>query len=458
MPSDLLFPEKDITKLKIGQVIKRDGRTVAFDHNKVLDSIFRAAVDVGGRDRKTAELLTGKVISAINRAYSAATIPSVEEIQDIIEKVLVENGHYKTAKAYILYRAEHARLREDKNTRIVAEDNVPYKVLWRVYKWNVDHSCDTIEKINKHIQKGTFSKLVKDCEKQYAEEIDKVAAKILENKDKLRIVIVAGPSSSGKTTTTVKISEQLQKKNMQFVLLNLDNYFLNLEEHPKDEYGDYDFETPQALDLELINSHLEKLLAGQTVKMPFYNFKTGKRQLNATEFTLKDGQIILIDSLHGLFPQITASVPHEMKFRFYIETLCQLRDADGEFMRWADLRMLRRMVRDSWHRAYDPEKTVGHWHYVRRSEKKHIVPFINKADHVFNGSLSYELPVYKKHLFKHLPSIIEKYGNDPKRLDAFMRAQRVYKLLQEIEELEDDSCIPKNSLIREFIGGSSYKY
>jgi uridine kinase len=458
MESDLLFPENDITKYRIDRIIKRDGRTVPFNPAKIIDSIFRAAVEVGGSDRKAAEGLARLVISDISRAYASGSVPGVEEIQDIVEKVLVENGHYKTAKAYILYRAEHARLREQKHSQIAAEDNIPYKILWKVFKWNADHSCDTVEKLNRQLSKGGFAKLVRDSEKLYQEELQKAADRILGDIGKIKIVIVAGPSSSGKTTTTMKIGELLKKTKAEFVLLNLDNYFRNIEEHPKDEYGDHDFETPEALDLRLINEHLYQLLRGETIKMPFYDFKTGKRRLNATEFKLKPNQIILIDSLHGLYPEITASVPHEQKFRFYIETLCQLRDKDGEFIRWTDLRMLRRMVRDSWHRGYKPEQTVGHWHYVRRGEMRHIVPFINKADYVFNGSLAYELPVYRKYLYDTFPSIIKKYEADPKRLDALIRAKRVYKLLGELEEVKDESVIPKNSLIREFIGGSSYEY
>lgn len=458
MSSDLLFPERDISKLKINRVIKRDGRIVDFNKNKIIDSIFRAAVDVGGSNRELAEKLASKVVFILNKIYLQNSIPSVEEIQDIIEKVLVETGHYKTAKSYILYRVEHARLREEKESRIVTEDSVPYKVLWRIFTWNVDNSCDTVEKLNRHIKNKTFKKLVGETERRYHSEIKKVADKILKNSKNIKLIIVAGPSSSGKTTTTMKIGECLKDKNIEFVMMGLDNYFKNLEEHPKDEYGDYDFETPDALDLPLINEHIYKLLRGEKIFMPEYSFKTGKRKLNVKEFKLKRNQILLIDSLHGLYPEMTTSIPHEMKFKFYIEALCQLRDSKGEFTRWADLRMLRRMVRDSWHRAYNPTQTVGHWHYVRRSEMKHIVPFINKADYIFNGSLSYELPVYKKYLYKYFPAILKKYEKDPKKLDAFIRAQRVYTLLSEVEDLKDDSFIPQDSLIREFIGGSSYKY
>lgn len=458
MDSELFFPENEISNFKISKIIKRDGRIAAFNKDKITQSIFRAVVDVGGSNKELASELSDKVIKTINSAYHIDSIPAVEEIQDIIEKVLVENGHYKTAKAYILYRAEHARIREAKNSRIIAEDNIPYKLLWRVFTWNVDHGCDTISNLNKHILKGTFNKLIAEAEKVYHNEISKTAEKILENKNPKKLVIVAGPSSSGKTTTTMKISEQLQKKGKNFVLLNLDNYFKNLEEHPKDEYGDYDYEAPEALDIEMINNHISRLIKGEKIMIPEYNFKTGKRSFNVKELKLEQDQVLLIDSLHGLYPKITVDVPQELIFKFYIEALCQIRDSKGEFVRWADLRMLRRMVRDFWHRSYNPEQTAGHWHYVRRSEKKYIVPFINNADYVFNGAMPYELPVLKSKLIKYFKNMISKFENDPGKLDAYIRCKRVNEIFVETESLDDDSCIPENSIMREFIGSSSYKY
>jgi uridine kinase len=458
MNNNFLFPDEEISRLKIDKIIKRNGMVAAFDRDKIVNSIYRAAVEVGGSDRLLAEKLAERVVAIINTVYPAGSTPTVEEIQDIIEEMLVEGGHYKTAKAYILYRAEHARIREKKDARIVVEDNVPYKILWRFFTWNVDNGCDTIEKLNRKIKDGSFPALVAAAEKFYHAEIDKVAQQVLREREDLRLFIVAGPSSSGKTTTTMKIGERLRAEGINFILLNVDNYFKDLEQHPKDEFGDYDFEIPEALDLEMINEHLRDLLQGKAIMMPEYNFKTGKRRLNARELRLEKGQIVLIDSLHGLYPAMTASVPQEMKFRFYIEALCQIRDRKGEFVRWADLRMLRRMVRDSWHRGYNPEQTVGHWHYVRRSEKQYIVPFINKVDYIFNGALPYEFPVYKKFLFRNLEEIVKKYENQPKRVDAYIRARRVLGLMAETDELADDSCVPRDSLMREFIGGSSYRY
>jgi uridine kinase len=393
----------------------------------------------------------------MNRVYPPKATPTVQEIQDLIEKVLIENGHAKTAKAFILHRAEVQMNKEKREERIVAEDNVPYKILWKVFTWNAEHGCETIEKLNRHMQDGTWNKLILEAEKQYHDEIQKVAQAILKRPE-TRLIIVAGPSSSGKTTTTTKISERLKDKGISFVLMNLDNYFRNLEEHPKDEYGDYDFETPQALDLKLINEHLERLLKGMIVQMPIYNFKTGLRETHTQEFRLQKNQILLIDSLHGLYEDMTSSVPAAQKFKFYIEALCQVKDHAGEFVRWADLRMLRRMVRDNWHRSYDPVRTVGHWHYVRRSEMRYIVPFIHTVDYVFNGSLPYELPYHKRALFPYFDNILKTFRDDPKKMDAYMRAQRIHDVLKPLATPKDDSDVPGNSLLREFIGGSTYHY
>src|SRR5262249_33666129 len=154
------------------------------------------------------------------------------------------------------------------------------------------------------------------------------------------------------------------------------------------------------------------------------DFKTGKRRDRAVEFQLSPGQILLIDSLHGLYNDLSKSVPQEQKFKFYIEALCQIKDEDGNFVRWTDLRLLRRMVRDSWQRNYDPLATVGHWNYVRKSEKTFIVPFVHSADLVFNGSLPYELAAHKHFLEEKFPAILKKYQGDPKKSDAALRARR----------------------------------
>lgn len=442
---------------KITHLIKRDGRLVAFNRLKIVNAIYRAAVAVGGRDRDRAEALAHQAVRHLSATFAAGTTPSVEDVQDAVEKVLVDNGHAKTAKAFILYRAERARARDAKPAVAAVEDHIPYKVLWRVLDWNADHGCHTVEALNARTSEG-WRKLIKEAERAYHDEIQRVAALVLKRLPDLRLVIVAGPSSSGKTTTTMKISERLKAKGHPFLLLNLDNYFRDLSQQPKDEYGDYDFEMPTALDLPLINEHLNALMEGKTVRTPVYNFKTGRRESETRPFRLKENEILLIDSLHGLYEGMTGGVAPETKFKFYIEALCQIKDSDGEFVRWADLRLMRRMVRDSWHRSYDPAMTVGHWHYVRKSELRYIVPYIHQVDYIFNGALPYELPYHRDRLLGLMPAIVERFKGDPKKSDALLRAQRVQRLLASLRSPDPSAEVPDDSLLREFIGGSRYSY
>lgn len=336
---------------------------------------------------------------------------------------------------------------------------IPYKKIWQVLNWNLDHKCETIEKLNTHIKTGSIKELIIASEKAYDEDVAKAARKIIERKDEVKVVVIAGPSSSGKTTTTIKLAEHLKKAGLALKALNIDNYFFNIDCHPKDEFGDYDFETPEALDLNLINQHLHDLLEYKSVQTPRYDFQKGKRAPETDEFHIEKNEIILIDTLHGLYAPMTAGVPDNAKFNLYIETLSQLKDKDNDYIRWTDIRLLRRMVRDNRQRAYAPDKTIEHWHYVRRSELKHIIPYIPTVDYIVNGAFSYELPVLKKYLFEYFPGFLKKYKDMAGREDAYKRAVRVYNMLSQIEDLDNvEELVPKNSLLREFIGGSSYTY
>lgn len=446
------------TGCPIKHIVKRDGNTVAYDRDRITTAIFKAAASVGGSDRKTAEQLALSVEKRLVASYGPDAAPSVEEIQDIVEETLVHAGHARTARAFIRYRHERSMERASRAYRFESTDNIPYKKIYEVLRWNMDHHCETVEGLNKIIADGRFPGLVEDSEKRYDEEVARGAQRMIERLPQVRVIIIAGPSSSSKTTTLIKVSEKLKQAGVELVGINIDHYFFDLEMHPKDEFGDYDYETPHALDLELINQHLTQLLDGKTIKTPNYDFKTGKRQLNVHELSLKSNQVLLIDSLHGLFHDMTKSVPAEKKFKLYIETLGQLRNAEGQFMRWADNRLLRRMIRDSWHRNLQPLQTLTHWHYVRRSELKNIIPFIGTVDYLVNSAMPFELPILKAKLFKYFPEALEKYQDDPKRQDAYIRAKRIHDMFVPMTGVEDDSCVSKRSLLREFIGGSEYKY
>ncbi len=443
---------------KIPYVVKRNGAIVPFNRLRITNAIYRAAIAVGGRDRKRAEELTDQVVEILENNYSADNLPTVENIQDIVEKVLIENGHARTAKAYILYRAERARRRKRRERGESERDpeNIPYRKLWEILVWTVDHNLYTVYRLNERIARGEFAQIVEESDAYYEQEIAQTAKQILDRRDEVRIVIIAGPSSSNKTTTTIKLGERLRQEGLSLVALNVDNYFFDLEKHPRDEFGDYDFETPQALDLALINDHLQRLIAGEEVRIPKYDFKAGRRYDEVTPMRLHEGEIILIDSLHGLYPAMTETIPDEQKFRLYIETLLQMKGPDNQFIRFTDLRLMRRMVRDARTRGYSPQRTLEHWHYVRSSELRNIIPYVNSADMIINSAVPYELPIMRARLFDDFSRWVEEYRNDPYHVDAYLRAKRVHRLLEAITPVYEESVIPPTSHIREFIGGSIY--
>ncbi len=462
-------------------VIKRDGRAVPFNREKILSAIYRAAVACGGRDREEAERVTDDVVAMLEARSTHGSRqdgesrwegeprqdqksrqrpeswPTVEEIQDLVEKALIERGHARVAKAYIVYRYEHALKRSGRESLTYAEENIPYKKLWEALSWATDHGCVRLADLSALVLAGRLPDLIAASDAFYEAELAAAAEKILARRDELRVVIIAGPSSSGKSTTTLKIKEALSAASIDTVPLTVDNYFFDLEFHPK-VGDDYDFETPQALDLALIDEHLATLVDGRTVVVPRYNFKTGKREGTMGSLSLAPGQVLLIDSLHGLFPEMTRSVPEEMKFRLYIETLSQLKGGDGRYIRWADVRMLRRIVRDMQFRGYAPHATIRHWHLVRRAELRYIVPELRKAHALVNSFLPYELPIMKARVESHLAPLIAQLSGTSEHQDALDRALRVQALFEQIPAVRDENLVPARSLLREFIGGSSYAY
>ncbi len=444
---------------KIEKVLKRSGDVVAFTPERITNAIYRAAVSVGGRDQQTAQKLSDQVVSILEETSPPGHIPTIEEIQDVVEKVLIENGHAKVAKAYILYRDERARHRAERASRAsYPSTNIPWAKIWHSLNWAVNHGLNTIAGLNQRIAASEFPQIVTETEMRYNEDVENAVESIAQRQDELKIVIITGPSSSGKTTTTIKVAKRLERIGFHLVTLNIDNYFFDLELHPKDEFGDYDFETPQALDLPLINQHLGELVEGKSVSIPYYDFKTGKRHPDHTPMQLGTDDIILIDSLHGLYPEMTQGIPDDMKFRLYLEPLLQMKDNDREYVRWTDLRLIRRMLRDASHRAYDPRRTLEHWHYVRSSEMRHIIPNITRADYIIDTGLPYELPIYRARMLASFHGWIEEYRGNPLRKDAYSRASRVHNLLRQVIPVEDETPIPADSILREFIGGSIYKY
>ena len=444
---------------KIKEVIKRNGTIVPFNPDRIMNAIYRAVVAVGGRDKNMARKLADKVVVELEKRVPEGFKPNIEEIQDVVEKVLIEEGHAQVAKQYILYREEQKQKREsnaEQGTR--SADKVPWEKIWHILDWSVDNELNTIDKINEKIDAGKFSEIVQLSEKLYERDVDRAAEFILNKSKNLKMVFISGPSSSGKTTTTIKLEQRLKKHGLSFVTLNVDHYFFDLELHPKDEFGDYDFETPQALDLALINEHLRKLAEGELVRIPSYDFKEGKRTLDQTPMQINDNEIILIDSLHGLYPQFSEGIDNDLKFKLYLEPLLQVKGPDKKYVQWTDIRLMRRMLRDSVQRAYNPQQTLEHWHYVRSSEIRHIIPYSNSADYIISSGMPYEIALYRARLIDKFEEWVEKFKDNPLKEDAYRRAVRTLKVLQAIRPVEDDSAVPKDSVLREFIGGSVFEY
>lgn len=335
--------------------------------------------------------------------------------------------------------------------------SIPYQLLYESLNFYVDHQVHTTKGLNQVTNDPLkLKKLIDESNSFYEAQIQQAASAILAKDKKIRCIIIAGPSSSGKTTTTHKLAAMLKfMAGVAFKPLELDNYYFDIAIHPTDQHGDRDFEQPECIDIDLINQHLRLLLEGEEVRIPSYDFKTAHRTLNTTPVKLKDNEILLLDSLHGLYPAMTAAIPDDKKFKLYLEPFCQIKDGHGEFMRWTDLRLLRRMSRDRLYRNYNPQSTVGHWHYVRAAEKRHIIPYEATADFVINSSLPYELPFLKSVIYPFLPAIIDDFSQQDGRDDAIMRAKRLYDILTEVDSCTNFDLVPRDSLLREFIGGSS---
>ena len=440
-------------------VIKRSGVEVPFTPNRISNAIYRAAVAVGGRDKDRAEKLASDVIRYLEQTIPENETPHVEQIQDATEKILIENGHAKVAKAYILYRDERARMRQARVDQSIRQSsNIPWAKIWQVLDWAASHDLHTTAHYEERLKRGELQQVVSESEMFYEEDIKVAAREICERRADLRMVLISGPSSSGKTTSTIKVGQILQQMGLSLVALNVDNYFYDLDQHPKDEFGDYDFETPQALDLTLINKHLSQLIEGKEIRIPFYDFKLGKRFDERTPMKIGKNDIILIDSLHGLYPPMTEDIAPSKKFKLYLEPLLQMKESNGQYIRWTDIRLMRRMLRDAAYRGYDTERTLTHWHYVRAGEMRHIIPNNIYADFIINSAMPYELSIYKAKLIEDFQAWTEKYKDDPIREDAYLRSARIFRTLQEIPLLKTDNFVPGDSVVREFIGGSTLQY
>lgn len=319
-------------------------------------------------------------------------------------------------------------------------------------KFNNVIGIRNVGELNKVILSGKAPMLINIAEALHEKKIMAIADDITERYKNggARIVLIAGPSSSGKTTTIQRLAIYLATNLLKPRLISLDNYFVNRESTPRDETGDYDFESLYALDLDLFNSHLNTLLDGGEVSLPTYDFTTGKRVYHGEKLHIDEGSILLIEGIHGLNPQLTLQIEERMKYRVYVSALTTLSIDDHNWVPTTDNRLIRRIIRDHQYRGTSAVETIRRWPSVRRGEEKWIFPYQENADAMFNSSLLFELSALRDYGLGVLRGV-------PNDAPEYAEAYRLIRFLHYFAPLSTNS-IPPTSLIREFLGGSSFNY
>lgn len=329
---------------------------------------------------------------------------------------------------------------------------VVFSIFQEYKSWGKILGVSSAGQLNELVRSGKMDDFIRVAEALHDRKIAEIADKIRSRKESVRLVLIAGPSSSGKTTFTKKLEIQLRVLGFLPVSLSTDDYFLPRELTPKDEKGDYDFESISALDIEGLNTDLNDLLAGGEVEIPNFDFKTGRRKTpgRGKRLQLEDRSLILIEGIHGLNPALTAEVPKEQTFKVYVSALSQLNIDDHNRIPTTDLRLIRRIVRDRQFRGYSALDTLSRWPSVKRGENRDIFPFEGNADVAFNSALDYELPILK-------PFVEPLLGTVKPQDEVYSETLRIVAFLKNFVGIPQ-GLVPPYSILREFIGGSGFKY
>ena len=323
-----------------------------------------------------------------------------------------------------------------------------FSILKESSRWGQLMEIDTVGALNEQISKGNIRDIMLVQEALQEQKIAEIAKKI-QNKDGVKFIIIAGPSSSGKTTFSHRLSVQLRACGLHPHPIAVDNYFVNREDNPKDSDGNYDFEALEAMDIKLFNQDMDNLLNGKEVEMPTFDFTVGKREYKGNRLKLEKDDILVIEGIHCLNEKMTYMLPKESKFKIYISALTQLNVDEHNRISTTDCRLLRRIVRDARTRGINAEETLARWQSVRNGEERNIFPFQEQADIMFNSALIYELSVLKQYVEPLLFGI-------PMDSPYYTEAKRMLKFMDYFLGVSSDN-VPANSLLREFIGGGCFR-
>ena len=324
------------------------------------------------------------------------------------------------------------------------------EVLTEAQNWADILRCRYVTDLNRAIRTGRISEVIRVSEALQEKHIAEIADYIAKHCRKLRLILIAGPSSSGKTSFAQRLRVQMQVMGLRPVSISLDNYFVNREETPKTPAGSYDYECLEALDVGLFNKDMIALLKGESVVLPRYNFKTGEREWEGQEpLTLEKSQPIIVEGIHGLNEKLTAAIPRDYKFKIYVSALTQLNIDAHNRIPTTDARLIRRLVRDYQFRGASALKTLKQWPDVRQGEEKYIFPYQEEADVMFNSAMIYELAALRRYAVPMLEAVTPD-------VPEYTKARRLLDFCQYFLDLPDEDDVPNNSILREFIGKSVF--
>lgn len=336
----------------------------------------------------------------------------------------------------------------------VVEERIDQEKMLKVFseykRWGKVLNISNVGDLNRYVAENNISEMIKISEALHEKKISQIADKIRKYRKRIKLILISGPSSSGKTTFGKRLAIQLKVAGLSPVNLSMDNYFVNRELTPRDENGDYDFEVLEALDVQLFNQNLVDLMAGKEIELPKFSFETGQRYYDGEKLKINDKQVLVVEGIHALNPGLTPLIADESKFRIYISALTSISIDGHNRIPSTDNRLIRRIVRDYKYRNYSASDTISRWPSVRRGELRNIFPHQEEADVMFNSALPYELGVLKR--FAE-PILNEVQPNQPE----YSEANRLLKFFSYFLPISEEE-IPPTSLMREFLGGSTFDY
>lgn len=413
-------------------------------HESTTEEVIRMFSDMGMESK-------AKLLKSVGRLYT--TYYEIDGYKDYYYGTLLTNtrqlylfGLEKYYDGMLLRtpsRDDPSRLGE-----LVRQDKM-FDIFQEHHRWQHILGVSTVGDFNEAVQQGRSTDLINVSEALQEKKISQIADMISTRRG-VRMVLISGPSSSGKTTFCKRLSIQLLTCGVKPVPVSLDDYFVNREETPKDDNGEYDYESLYALDIGLLNRQLNALFAGEEVELPRYNFQSGRSEKSGRKLRLADDEVLVVEGIHALNPELTAQIPEEQKFRVYASALTTILLDAHNYIPTTDNRLLRRIIRDYKYRGVSAQETIHRWPSVRAGENKWIFPYQENADVMFNTALLFELAVIKNQAEPLLELV-------PENADEYAEAYRLLKFLKYISPIPNRQ-LPPTSLLREFLGGSSFKY